>query len=148
MDKDGATSGTPQTFTVTVSAATIATTYVVAAYASNQNGDVVDRDGSGPGTATGTIGADTFATITDALTATSETGTVNVAAGTYNENLTISKTVSLVGPNANKAGDNAARTDAAIIRTAGDIVNGPAAVVTVLRRRGKHQRLHHRRQQR
>jgi uncharacterized protein (TIGR03118 family) len=53
-----------------------------------------DPDGAGPATA---IGYDAFATIQAGLNAVAFSGTVNVAAGTYAENLTISRSVILQG---------------------------------------------------
>jgi uncharacterized protein (TIGR03118 family) len=53
-----------------------------------------DPDGAGPATA---IGYDAFATIQAALNAVAFGGTVNVAAASYAENLSISRSVNLVG---------------------------------------------------
>ncbi|MFL6209512.1 MAG: beta strand repeat-containing protein, partial [Pyrinomonadaceae bacterium] len=58
-----------------------------------------DPDGAG-GPAT-EIGFDAFPTIQGGVNGVAPGGTVNVAAGTYAENVTVNKSLSLLGPNAN-----------------------------------------------
>jgi hypothetical protein len=53
-----------------------------------------DPDGAGPATA---FGYDAFATIQEGVTTVASGGTVNVYAGTYNEDVTISQPLSLLG---------------------------------------------------
>src|SRR4030095_15019132 len=56
-----------------------------------------DPDGAGPATA---IGNDAFKTIQEGINAVTSGGTVIVYAGTYPEQLSINKPVSVLGPNA------------------------------------------------
>jgi hypothetical protein len=56
--------------------------------------DGTDPDGAGP---LQSIGYDAFATITSALNAVADSGTIRIAAGTYAENLTVGKSVTLTG---------------------------------------------------
>ena len=59
-----------------------------------------DPDGIGSGAGPSATGFNSFATITEGIDAVEVGGTVNVAAGTYAENLAVNKSLSLVGPNA------------------------------------------------
>ncbi|MDE2079223.1 MAG: right-handed parallel beta-helix repeat-containing protein [Patescibacteria group bacterium] len=72
---------------------------VDASWSSLSNGDLVAA-ASGSRIAHA-IGTNAFATIQAAVNAVSSGGTVNVAAGNYNENVTLNNPVSLLGPNAN-----------------------------------------------
>jgi hypothetical protein len=67
-------------------------TYANAAWTGTLPG--VDPDGAGPATS---YGCDAFATVQAALNAVAVGGDVHVAAGTYNENVSIAKTLNLHG---------------------------------------------------
>jgi len=56
-----------------------------------------DPDGSGPANL---LGFDAFSSIQDAIKAVADGGTVNVAAGTYNEAVSLNKTVTVLGAQA------------------------------------------------
>jgi parallel beta-helix repeat protein len=62
-------------------------------------GDIVDNrlDHGGTATVTAVYGVDAFSTIGDAIGAVAGTGTVHVLAGTYPEQVTIQKSLNLVG---------------------------------------------------
>ncbi len=68
------------------------TVYVDASWAGTAAGD--DPDGGGPATV---FGCDSFATIQGGVDGVAASGTVNVAAGTYIENVTITKALTLTG---------------------------------------------------
>lgn len=57
----------------------------------------------------------TFATIFEALNATKEGGTITVKAGTYDQPLDIKRAVTIIGPNAGKAGTDTNRAEEAVI---------------------------------
>ena len=80
--------------TLTVTAAALPTSvYVSPSYASDTPGTPVTwTDGS-----THTVGIDAFGTIQSGINAVAAGGTVNVASGTYTEQLTIGKSLSVVG---------------------------------------------------
>ncbi len=70
---------------------------------------------NGAGSPTHSIGCDAFATIQGGENAVAAAGTVNVAAGTYAEQLTLNKVVHLVGPNAGMTGYAARGAEALIV---------------------------------
>ncbi len=71
-----------------------------------------------------TVGLDAFGTIQAGVNHVADMGTVNVAAGTYAENVSISTRLSLVGPNAGKAGTNLTRVaEARVIPAVNDPEN-------------------------
>lgn len=82
-----------------------------------------DPDGAGPALA---IGYDAFDTIQEGIDAVTASGTVNVYAGLYRENPTVSKAVTLSGANSGIAGD-AVRGAESVIGAAGNTSN----VVTI-----------------
>src|SRR5207302_1574944 len=103
------TSSTTSTATVTN------TVYVNAAYTGSNFGD---SEGSNGGTLL-TFGVNAFATVQDGVNAIHSGGTVQVAAGTYAENVTINKALSLIGPNAGIAGSGV-RGAEAVVQTHGN----------------------------
>jgi hypothetical protein len=74
-----------------------------------------DPDGAGPAIA---IGYDSFRTIQEGVDAVAANGTVNVYAGNYPENVTVPKSVSLLGPNAAINPNTGARVPEAVVRPA------------------------------
>jgi nitrous oxidase accessory protein NosD len=80
--------GTTATYTI----AQPTTVYVDDTWALTAFGD--DPDGAGPGNI---FGYDAFATIQEGINAVAAGGTVNVLAGSYNENLTLGKQITLNG---------------------------------------------------
>ena len=120
------------TATVTVMATPPATTYVDDGYIglSDRHDGGLACTGSGPHI----IGCDAFATVQAGMDAVASGGTVNVAAGSYAQNLLVSKALSLLGPNAGKAGYALDRVSEAILYPAsvGYDFNLPSAV-TILR---------------
>lgn len=83
-------------FTIVVCDPNQPTTYVDDDYANNQVGDMVNfPDDGNPGPHV--VGCDAFATVQGGITAVNVGGTVNVAAGTYTENVSITKSVILLG---------------------------------------------------
>jgi hypothetical protein len=70
------------------------------------------------GSGTHIIGYDAFATIQDGADGVASGGTVNVAAGTYVEDLTIDQPLSLIGPNANINPNTGTRVPEAVIEPA------------------------------
>jgi autotransporter-associated beta strand protein len=99
-------------FTVTVVLTT--STYVDAKYAGLSTGTAVIWP-LNSGTGTHYIGYDTFATIQQGVNAVAAGGTVNVAAGTYSEEVSISQPLALVGPNATVNPNTGARLPEAVI---------------------------------
>jgi hypothetical protein len=95
---------------------------------------VVYVDGNYPGTCAGVsfpsngiagpyyVGFNAFKTIQAAVAGVASGGTVNVAAGTYAEQLTLSKQLSLVGPNSGKTGYDLTRAAEALI-VPGSVLN-------------------------
>ena len=77
-------------------AGSMASIYVDDNYAGLPNGTVVKFPAGGSG-ADHLIGADAFATVQAGINAVAAGGTVNVAAGSYAENVTVNKRLSLVG---------------------------------------------------
>jgi len=74
----------------------------------------------------------TYQTIQSAIDAASSGDTINVAAGTYNENLTIDvENLVLQGPNAGVSGDSSRVAEAVIKPSTGDIINITVAGVSV-----------------
>lgn len=96
-----------------------AATFVDAAYAGLPEGTVVTWPNSG-GTGVYYIGHDAFASIQGGLNGVANSGTVNVAAGTYPEALVVNRAVTLLGP---QAGHNVSTRFAAFTSTA----DGPKA---------------------
>ena len=85
-------------FLVVVPNPTLTDAYVDATYGSLVPGTMVawpNTSGSG----THYIGYDAFATVQGGVNAVEASGTVHVAAGTYTENVTVSKAVTLLGAN-------------------------------------------------
>ena len=75
-----------------------------------------DPDGpTGPATA---IGYDAFATIQEGVNGVAGNGTVNVAAGNYPENVTVPKSLSLLGPNTSVDPNTGTRVAEAVVRPA------------------------------
>ena len=87
-----------------------------------------DPDGSGPALR---YGVDSFDTIQAGLNAVVANGSVHVAAGTYTEDLTISKAVNLLGPNDDVNPNSGTRVAEAIIHPATSNPN-PNVVCTVM----------------
>jgi hypothetical protein len=79
-----------------IEAAVPAVVYVDDDYANNAADDLVNFPDNG-GVGTHIIGYDAFATIQGGITAVTNTGTEYVAAGTYNEDVSVNKTVSSYG---------------------------------------------------
>src|SRR5262249_50420826 len=89
-----------------------------------------DPDGVGGATA---IGYDAFKTIQEGVNAVAASGTVLVYAGSYPENVTVPKSLSLLGPNASVNPNTGTRVaEARIIPASSDPLNagfnGPIAV--------------------
>lgn len=112
------------------------TVYVNAAWASTPA--LTDPDESGPAIA---MGYDAFATIQEGVDAVAEGGTVNVAAGTYEENLAIEKPLNLqgAGPDTTtirgvNTGDNISTiyisTSGAVSVSGFKVINAPATNTT------------------
>lgn len=80
---------------------------------------------SSGGTGTYYVGYNAFPTIQAAVTAVADGGTVNVAAGFYEENVAVTKAATILGPNAGKAGSDPARGPEAVVTTA---LNDPESV--------------------
>ena len=78
------------------------------------------------------VGYNSFNSIQSAVDAVANGGTVQVAAGVYAENVTIAKSVSMLGPNAGKSGMDATRgAEAVILPANNDPENTPIiSVVT------------------
>ncbi len=128
----GCTSAPSAATVVTVMATPPAFTYVDDGYVGLSAGTLVDWPHSGTGSHI--IGCDAFATVQGGMDAVASGGTVNVAAGSYAQNLLVSKPLSLLGPNAGKAGYAPDRVLEAILYPAsvGYDFNLPSAV-TILR---------------
>ncbi len=104
-----------------------AVVYVNSAWANNMQGDTV-TDGFG----THTFGIDAFATVQNGVTFVAADGTVHVDAGTYAENVTISQSLSLLGPNAGVDGNaGLGRAAEAIIEPASGSSYLTSNVITV-----------------
>ncbi|BBO36057.1 right-handed parallel beta-helix repeat-containing protein [Lacipirellula parvula] len=79
-------------------------------------GDEVAAIGPGDAVVSGLIfGYNAFASIQDAIDAVAVSGTVNVLAGTYAEQVIVDKSLELLGPNASLAGNAGGRAAEAII---------------------------------
>ena len=121
----GYTAGSPGTQTGTILNDDGATTvYVDDDWAGLAIG--VDPDGAGPATA---IGVDAFATIQAGVNAVASIGTVNVYAGLYAENVSITKSVSVVGVTGAATGGE---PDVVIIDPVGGTgisIDSPASIV-------------------
>lgn len=94
-----------------------AATYVDAAYTGMAAGTVVTwpaTDGSG----THYVGCDAFPTIQGGIDRVASAGTVNVAAGTYAENVLVNKSATVLGPNANIDPNTGSRVAEAIVMPA------------------------------
>lgn len=77
-------------------------------------------------------GYDAFATLQEGIAAVATGGTVNVAAGTYRENLPINKSLTLVGPNAGVNAHTGTRgLEATIVPDNGTAVDIMASDVTI-----------------
>jgi hypothetical protein len=112
-DKDGGFTTT--TFNVQIDNAS-ATTYVNSAWASFTDGTIIpDADPTVPGNQQGTIGYNAFGTISGALPYTAANGTVKVQAGTYAENVAVTKSVTILGPNAGIDPNTGTRVPEAIV---------------------------------
>ncbi len=97
-----------------------AVVYVDDDWASLNNGD--DPDGAGPATA---IGCDAFAGIQDGINAVVPGGLVVVGAGSYAEDITVDKSVTIHGPHAGEcAGDSLDRGGEAVVYPATDMAIG------------------------
>ncbi|MDR3459626.1 MAG: HYR domain-containing protein, partial [Verrucomicrobiae bacterium] len=115
VDGHGNTNTGTATVTVTDGRVTPPTVvYVDANYAASNACDLVSFPAGGAGTAN-FIGYNAFATIQAAVNAVAAGGLVNVAAGTYPEQLTLNKQVHLVGPNSGVAGYAVRGAEALII---------------------------------
>ncbi|MDB5336673.1 MAG: hypothetical protein JWN70_2292 [Planctomycetaceae bacterium] len=77
-----------------------------------------DPDGIGTGAGPMAIGFNAFNTITAGVAAVDAGGTVNVAAGTYKENLTIAKSVTISGPNTGVSGAGTRSAEAHVVSDA------------------------------
>ena len=77
------------------------------------------------------IGYNAFATIQAGVNAVAANGTVNVAAGTYVENVVINKALSLLGPNADKPATDPTRGPEAIIYTSINDPEGDQPIVSI-----------------
>ena len=74
------------------------TVYVDSSWASIALGTIIEWDGNPADDVT--MGENAFATIQDGVNAVATSGTVDVLAGTYAENVVVNKSVSIIGPNA------------------------------------------------
>ena len=109
----GGGTSTAATFQVLAAATSV---YVNASYASDPLGTVVTwTDGS-----THTVGYDAFGTIQAGVNAVAYRGTVNIAAGTYTEHITITQSVTLAG----------AGLDATSIRVPTGVTSGALISIT------------------
>ena len=91
----GATLGTPNTATLTITNDDVTpanVVYVDDDWVGTTPG--TDPDGAGPAT---NFGYDAFSTIQDGVNGVATNGTVNVYAGTYDEDVNVNKTLSLIG---------------------------------------------------
>ncbi len=77
------------------------------------------------------IGFNAFTTIQAAIDAVAPGGTVNVTAGTYVENVAVTKPVTLLGPNAGKSATDPTRAPEAIVRSAIDDPDGIVPIISV-----------------
>ena len=89
-------------------------TYVDAAYGAAPAGTVVNWPAVG-GTGPHYIGCDAFSTIQGGIDRVASGGTVNVAAGTYVEDVVVNKPLALLGPNANTCPNAGVRAPEAIV---------------------------------
>jgi hypothetical protein len=107
----------------------LSTVYVDDSWSAVTLGD--DPDGAGPAVKYGT---DSFDTIQEGLSAVRVGGTVHVLAGTYKEDLTIDKAVTLLGPNQGINPNTGVRSAEAIVHpaTSGPDPNGSCTVVAYL----------------
>ena len=90
--------------------ASFSTVYVDDDWATKTIGD--DPDGTGLAT---TFGCDSFATIQEGINAVTAGGRVIVNAGTYKENPTVNKAVSIEGPNVGVAGSTVRPAEATVV---------------------------------
>jgi autotransporter-associated beta strand protein/parallel beta-helix repeat protein len=105
---------------VNVSAITPTTVYVNKAWNGFSNGQVItDADPNTPGNQTGVYGVNAFSTIQAGVNAVATSGTVDVFSGVYQENVTVGRAMSLVGPNSGTAG-RASRASEAEVLTSGN----------------------------
>ena len=93
----------------------------------------VDDDWTGPENCGGhTWDLDAFKTIQAGVNAVAPSGTVNVAAGIYPEQIVIGKTLELLGPNRELAGNNPGRLPEAVITYPAGITTAGEVLVNVL----------------
>lgn len=92
-----------------------AATYVDAAYVGLPVGTNVTWPANG-GSGTHYIGCDAFPTVQAGINRVASNGTVNVAAGTYTEEVTINQSLSLLGPNATNNPNTGTRVAEAVIQ--------------------------------
>src|SRR5439155_1589088 len=122
---------------VTVIRTTPTVVYVDDDYTGLPNCTAVDFPYPGAPGGSHIIGYDAFATVQGGVDAVAANGTVNVAPGTYIEDVQIPKALSLIGPNAGKAGTDPTRVAEAILMPAtddpeaGQIVYVAASGVTI-----------------
>ncbi|HRT09766.1 MAG TPA: right-handed parallel beta-helix repeat-containing protein, partial [Candidatus Paceibacterota bacterium] len=121
-DVNGNSSTCNATINVAAPAADPAVVYVDDDYGSGCAAVTFPNSG---GTGTYYVGYNAFPTIQQAVDAVAAGGTVNVAAGFYEENVVVGKAVTLLGPNAGKAGSDPTRGAEAIVTTA---LNDPESV--------------------
>ncbi len=90
-----------------------------------------DPDGIGSGAGPVAYGFNGFATIQEGVDNVDASGTVNVGAGTYTENVNVNKSVSLLGPNAGVDPNTGTRgAEAIVLPGANDTANGSIFLVS------------------
>ena len=79
-----------------------------------------------------TWGVDAFTTVQAGINAVAAGGTVNVAAGTYAENLTVGKSLSILGPNASISPNGGTRAAEATIAPTTTAISATENTITVV----------------